>query len=207
MALTTSKSNGNIEDKISQDRIRHLTPIQAISSRKSRVMGAIGNKKIHPTSDNQDQNSISMKKTSIKQNSIRKNGWSLPLHPLQILSWIFYFLFGGIYFGFMIPMLPAQSLIQLLALITNAVLFILHLIFLLLCISINPADNNVIKRHFSSSERKIRPSEFDRTKHAHVIENQFCYICEVTVGPKAKHCSICNKCIDDFDHHCKWLGR
>ncbi|MGH0136415.1 UNVERIFIED_CONTAM: hypothetical protein FKN15_061062 [Acipenser sinensis] len=25
-------------------------------------------------------------------------------------------------------------------------------------------------------------------------------------GLKAKHCSSCNKCISDFDHHCKWLN-
>ena len=24
--------------------------------------------------------------------------------------------------------------------------------------------------------------------------------------PKVKHCGVCNKCIEDFDHHCKWLN-
>lgn len=25
-------------------------------------------------------------------------------------------------------------------------------------------------------------------------------------GPKVKHCGVCNKCVEDFDHHCKWLN-
>ncbi|XP_020932559.1 uncharacterized protein LOC110257285 isoform X2 [Sus scrofa] len=47
---------------------------------------------------------------------------------------------------------------------------------------------------------------FDRSKHAHVIQDLYCHLCETNVDPKTKHCSACNKCVLGFDHHCKWLN-
>ncbi|CAD5209643.1 unnamed protein product [Bursaphelenchus xylophilus] len=52
----------------------------------------------------------------------------------------------------------------------------------------------------------VVPIQFDRSKHSHVIENNFCNICQITVTPGTKHCKHCNKCIPNFDHHCKWLN-
>jgi hypothetical protein len=103
----------------------------------------------------------------------------------------------------MVPMLPKSS-IKWLALAINGVIFVFHFIIHLLSMSIDPADQNVIEK-YKQTKNRIGNS-FDRTKHRHVIENQFCYICEVNVGPKSKHCSVCNKCVSDFDHHCKWLN-
>nr|XP_019806696.1 probable palmitoyltransferase ZDHHC11B isoform X1 [Tursiops truncatus] len=77
-----------------------------------------------------------------------------------------------------------------------------HLLVHLIVLSIDPADANVrLKKNYS----RTVPT-FDRSKHAHVIQRQYCYLCEVAVTVKAKHCSTCNKCVSGFDHHCKWLN-
>ncbi|XP_073849193.1 probable palmitoyltransferase ZDHHC11B isoform X13 [Macaca fascicularis] len=46
-----------------------------------------------------------------------------------------------------------------------------------------PADFNVRLMKNYSQPMPI----FDRSKHAHVIQNQFCHLCKVTVGQEADH--------------------
>ncbi|XP_013883639.1 probable palmitoyltransferase ZDHHC1 [Austrofundulus limnaeus] len=80
-------------------------------------------------------------------------------------------------------------------------MFVGHLCVHVMAVSIDPADYSVRTK----SDRGPVPV-FDRSKHAHVIENCHCYLCQVDVGPKSKHCSVCNKCVANFDHHCRWLN-
>lgn len=40
--------------------------------------------------------------------SPRRNGWSCPLHVLQIVAWFFLLLFNVFYFGVMVPVLPYE---------------------------------------------------------------------------------------------------
>ncbi|XP_025115882.1 probable protein S-acyltransferase 22 isoform X2 [Pomacea canaliculata] len=67
--------------------------------------------------------------------------------------------------------------------------------------TINPADPAIVSKRSTKTASRL-----SRSKHAHAIQNQHCYLCEVDVGPKSKHCRACNKCVSDFDHHCKWLN-
>ncbi|XP_056382363.1 palmitoyltransferase ZDHHC1 isoform X2 [Hyla sarda] len=129
----------------------------------------------------------------------RKNGWSWPPHPLQFVAWFTYLLFAIIGFGILVPLLPRHWVAA--GYVCMGALFTLQCIVHFMAVTIDPADENV--------RAKSSPGPlpvFDRTKHAHVIENMHCYICEVDVGAKSKHCSLCNKCVSNFDHHCKWLN-
>ncbi|XP_074056290.1 palmitoyltransferase ZDHHC11-like isoform X2 [Macrotis lagotis] len=130
----------------------------------------------------------------------RVNGWSLPLHPFQFIAWAAYVYMIFTAYAFFIPLLPYFW--RNITYIVTGILFGLHFVVHIIAVTIDPADPNV--RH-KSSYGTLMPT-LDRTKHKHVIQNQYCHLCEVTVGVKAKHCSACNKCIADFDHHCKWLN-
>lgn len=137
------------------------------------------------------------------QNWRRRHGLQLPLHPLQLAGWITLAVFIGVTFSVLIPALGSS--LQLPAFFVVGSLFFLHIVSHVVALFIDPADYELRLREKAGI--KGRP-EFDRSKHAHVIENGRCHLCNIRAsGPRTKHCRLCNKCVERFDHHCKWLNQ
>ncbi|KAH7522598.1 hypothetical protein FEM48_Zijuj07G0155600 [Ziziphus jujuba var. spinosa] len=108
--------------------------------------------------------------------------------------------------------------------IVGSILTMLDLIFLLITSSRDPG---IVPRNSSPPE----PDEgFDmptpsmewvngRTPHlklprtkevivsGHTVKVKYCDTCLLYRPPRASHCSICNNCVQKFDHHCPWVGQ
>ncbi|PIA41182.1 hypothetical protein AQUCO_02300169v1 [Aquilegia coerulea] len=110
------------------------------------------------------------------------------------------------------------------AIIVVAVVFTIYVLVLLLVTSAQ--DPGIIPRashppeedfHYESSAsveaggRRTPSLQFPRTKEVLVdgvsVKVKYCDTCMLYRPPRCSHCSICNNCIERFDHHCPWVGQ
>ncbi|KAL8134466.1 protein S-acyltransferase 8 [Apium graveolens] len=105
-----------------------------------------------------------------------------------------------------------------------AVVFTIYVLVLLLLTSAR--DPGIVPRNLHPPEEEFRydtsasaeiggrqtPSvQFPRTKEVMVngipVRVKYCDTCMLYRPPRCSHCSICNNCVERFDHHCPWVGQ
>ncbi|XP_073285943.1 protein S-acyltransferase 8-like [Primulina huaijiensis] len=110
------------------------------------------------------------------------------------------------------------------AIMIVAILFTIHVLVLLLLTSAR--DPGIVPRNSHPPEEEFRydnsasveiggrqtPSlQFPRTKEVMVnglpVRVKYCDTCMLYRPPRCSHCSICNNCVERFDHHCPWVGQ
>ncbi|KAH8515650.1 hypothetical protein H0E87_004196 [Populus deltoides] len=106
------------------------------------------------------------------------------------------------------------------------VMAIIFTIYVLVLLSLTSArDPGIIPRNshppeefrYDSSvsvevgERQTPSLQFPRTKEVMVngipVRVKYCDTCMLYRPPRCSHCSICNNCVERFDHHCPWVGQ
>jgi palmitoyltransferase ZDHHC9/14/18 len=102
-----------------------------------------------------------------------------------------------------------------------AVVFTVYDLTLLLCTS--GRDPGIIPRNTHPPEPESidgindsggqTPQQFRLPRTKEVIVNgisvrvKYCDTCMLYRPPRCSHCSICNNCVERFDHHCPWVGQ
>ncbi|KAK9748742.1 hypothetical protein RND81_02G077200 [Saponaria officinalis] len=104
------------------------------------------------------------------------------------------------------------------AILVMAIIFTIFVLALLLLTSTR--DPGIVPRNshppeeefrFESGGRQTPGLQFPRTKDVMVngfpVRVKYCDTCMLYRPPRCSHCSICNNCVDRFDHHCPWVGQ
>ncbi|KAJ7533892.1 hypothetical protein O6H91_13G069400 [Diphasiastrum complanatum] len=111
------------------------------------------------------------------------------------------------------------------AIILVTVVYTFYVLVLLLLTS--GRDPGIVPRnahppeHEEGFESTMSPSEwsgaqspqshFPRMKNVIIkgvtVKVKYCDTCMLYRPPRSSHCSICNNCVEHFDHHCPWVGQ
>jgi len=103
---------------------------------------------------------------------------------LMLITW-------GIFLCLIVPLLRNAVLVVL-----SFMLFTTQLVALL-CTALT--DPGILPRRPPSAVVESMPMQMKERMH-------YCPTCHIIKPHRTKHCRICDNCVQEFDHHCPWVG-
>ena len=106
----------------------------------------------------------------------------------------------SIYISAMIKISSPSSIFFI---VLNLILYIIIFLFLLIggC-----SDPGILERNNEFAYYENRKSVIKLNIQGHMINLNFCYTCFHFRPPRTSHCAECDNCVQNFDHHCLWMG-
>lgn len=60
--------------------------------------------------------------------------------------------------------------------------------------------------NLSAFRDHVPPKHQDVIINGHLFKLKYCSTCNIYRAPRTVHCSVCDNCVEKFDHHCPWTG-
>jgi len=108
------------------------------------------------------------------------------------------------YIGLLVILIKAHNLISItFIIIISSLLYIFQILNIILGCSTDPG---ILPRQgkdfYYTTNRPLQR----KVINGHYIMLTYCYSCSLYRPPRTSHCSVCDNCVERFDHHCIWLG-
>lgn len=65
---------------------------------------------------------------------------------------------------------------------------------------------DIVDTRTKVTRAKPPPRYHELVLRGHPFRIKYCTTCNIYRPPRCTHCSVCENCIERFDHHCPWLG-
>lgn len=135
----------------------------------------------------------------------KKHGFYPPYPWQQIITWIF-FISNTVCFV-LCPLLLSKVLFSIKVYIILTCVFAISSIgvaaLTIISTVIDPCDHL-----YMQEMKKKKQCKTNNIKYNMEFSNKdpICILCRSNIKITSKHCKKCDKCIEEFDHHCNWLN-